>query len=331
MMKPTARRGPSVLAATMLAVAALLMGTVLTIGTLWALGVELPFLSRRAAAPQPSGFPLPVLAQPLPAYTKVKLEHFIDPKTRDFTVRHVSSKEEAEKLGFILDKKEILNRVLTRDKAAGYPFVDNDLYPKDTRAGLVAGIPAGKRAFVLAADKVQGIHGLKLGDRFDLLASVPIDLDKAFAKLKLVGTPDPAQAFGKGARVRVLVQHGAIVLPVAIREIPTGAPSKTGKTPTKVVQEATIAVDPDEVAPLHEALAIQATLMCVARSGRTEEESMKTLTPGSPPPPPMHAMEVISGAKRQTLVFPVVGKGPQELAPEPMPPAAPSVPDESKK
>ncbi|MCI0682418.1 MAG: hypothetical protein L0Y71_09955 [Gemmataceae bacterium] len=328
-MKPIARRGPSVLAATTLAALALVMGTVLTIGTLWALGVELPFLSRKAAAPQPSGFPLPVLAQSLPAYTKVTIEHFIDPRTRDFSVRYVSSKEEAEKLGFITDKKEILNRVLTRDKAAGYPFLEKDLYPKDTRAGLVAGIPAGKRAFVLAADKVQGIHGLKLGDRFDLLASVPFDMDKAFAKLKLVGTPAPAHS-GKGARVRVLVQDGAIVLPVAIREIPTG-PAKGGKAPTKVVQEATIAVDPDEVAPLHEALAIQATLMCVARSGRTEEESMKTLTPGSPPPPPLHAMEVISGAKRQTLVFPVAGKGPQELAPEPMPPAAPAPPDESKK
>jgi Flp pilus assembly protein CpaB len=328
-MKPV-RRGPSWFSILGFTLTAFVVGGFLIIGTLWALGVDLQFWTEKRPRPQPTGFPVPVLARPVPAYTKVTVEHFLDAKSGELTVRHVSSKDEAEKNGFITDRKDILGRVLTRDKPAGFPFVAKDLYPKDTRPGVVAGIPEGKRSFVLAAEKVQGIHGLKLGDQFDLLASVPVDMDRAFSKLKLVGSFDPISAHpGKRANVRVLVQNGAIVLPVAIREIPTGSPTaKGGPTPSKPVQEVTIALDPEEVAPLHEALAIQATLMCVARSGRPDDAAAKTVTPGSPPPAPMHAMEIISNGKRQTLVFPIPGKGPIE--PPSLEPTPPTTDDPKK-
>ncbi len=309
------RRGPSLITILTLLVLMLIVGTGLTLGSLWAMGIDLRFWAAKTA-PQPTGFPVPVLARPLPAYTKIKLEHFIDAKSKEPTVRYLPSKEEAESLGFTTKMGDILGRVLTRDKDAGFPFVEKDLFPKDTRAGVVAGIPPGKRAFVLAADKVQGVHSLKVGDRFDLLGSMPVDLDKAMAKLKSLGVEAPLLPGGKRANVRVLVQNGAVVLPVAIREIPTGSPSmaKGGKVPTKPVQEVTIAIDPEEVAVLHEALAIQATLMCVGRSGHPDEAKSAKVIVGSSPEPRIHQMEVITSKKRQVFSFPDPGKGPRETA-----------------
>src|SRR6266513_2228693 len=97
--------------------------------------------------------------------------------------------------------------------------------------------------------------------------------------------------------------------------------------PTKPVQEIHISIDPKEVAPLHEALAIGANLVCVARSSRPDESKAKTFTPGSAPPSPIHAMETIKGNSRQTLYFPTPGKGPEETPS----PGADSITEPSKK
>jgi hypothetical protein len=263
-----------------------------------------PFAKKAGVAPQQAqrtGFRVPILPQTLPAYTKIKVDHFFDPKTGEPKFYYATSEEEADRLKFIKNPAEIVNRVLARDKPAGYPFTEDDFVPKGTRPGVVAGIPPGKRAFVLSADKVQGIHALKMGDRFDLLGSVPLD-SKITSKVTPMTGPDGVQIQNPGpqAKVRVLVQNGALVVAVAIREIPTGSPSmaKGGVPPSKPVQEVTIAVDPQEVAPLHEALATHATLICVARSGRPEDAADMTITPGSQPPPPVHALEAIQGSKR---------------------------------
>jgi hypothetical protein len=119
---------------------------------------------------------------------------------------------------------------------------------------------------------------------------------------------------GKRGHVRVLVQNGAVVAPVGIREMPTGAPAaaKGAPVPTKPVQEVTIAVQPDEVAALHEALAIQATLACVSRSGHADEANAATTVAGSTPPSPLHTLEVIAGSKRHTLTFASPTTGPRE-------------------
>lgn len=315
MRSPEVRRGPSMIATmTMIVVAVFVVGG-LTLGSLWALGIIGPKENPQAEAPakkKPEGTPIPLTGRAIPAYTQITREHFLNPKTGEEVITYRS--EDAVKKAKILTKlSDILGRVLIHDLPANYAFRDEDLFPKGTRPGVVAGVPPGKRAFVLPADKVQGIHTLKTGDHFDLLGSTPIDLEKAMAKLKSP-LPDSvlAQNSGKHAKVRVLVQKGVVVVPVMVREVPTGsaAQGKGGVLPSKPVQEVTIAVEPEEVAPLHEALAIQATLICVGRSGQKDEAKTKSVTPGSPPGPKIHTMEVIMGNKRQIYSFPTPGTGP---------------------
>ncbi len=130
-----------------------------------------------------TGTPVPLRTQAIPAYTKLSRDHFLDPKTNELVVYYLAD-EEIKKGGLLTDIREMLGRVTTRELNPGYGFTEKDLFPKGTRPGLVAGIPARKRAFVLLADKIQGIHALKAGDRFDLLGSLPVDLEKALAKLK---------------------------------------------------------------------------------------------------------------------------------------------------
>ncbi len=314
-MRPyTGNRGASPIAIVTMVVVTLIVGTGLTLVTLWVMGVPLPFLTKAEPPPRPDGVPIPLSGRAIPAYTKLNRDHFRNPKTNEHIVTYRPA-EEIERVGIIVDESKLVNRVLAHDIPAGYAIREKDLLPKGTHAGETGGVPEGMRLFVLQADKIQGIHGLKQGDRFDLLASVPVDT-KSQAKLLTPGSAEAilAKTNGKQADVRAIVQNGLIVVPLTIREIPTGVPSaaKGGKVPGKPVEEVKIAIDPKEVAPLHEALAIQASLVCVARSGRPEESKAKTATPGSAPPPAIHAMEIMQGKKRQTLVFPTPGKGPTE-------------------
>ena len=45
--------------------------------------------------------------------------------------------------------------------------------------GLTAGVPPGKRAFAIGVDQLAGARGLLHGDHFDLLAGVPVDMEKS--------------------------------------------------------------------------------------------------------------------------------------------------------
>jgi len=77
----------------------------------------------------------------------------------------------------------------------------------------------------------------------------------------------------KQATVRVVVQNGSIVEPMMTRQIPVANNSLTQGliVRTKPVQEVVIAVAPSEVARLTEALAVNADISCVPRSGRPDD------------------------------------------------------------
>src|SRR6266550_4471959 len=55
----------------------------------------------------------------------------------------------------LLNISDIIGRVLDGDKKPGYVFTDADFLPRGTREGLVAGIPAGKRAIRISAERVE--------------------------------------------------------------------------------------------------------------------------------------------------------------------------------
>ena len=72
----------------------------------------------------------------------------------------------------------------------------------------------------------------------------------------------------KQATVHVLVQNGVIVEPLVTRQVPVFSRSLTqgGITRMRPVQEAVIAVEPDEVARLTEAMAVDARVSTAALS-----------------------------------------------------------------
>lgn len=242
---------------------------------------RLPGFERFAHAKEsaPAGtIAVPVTARAIKAYSRITRDDVWDPTTNRITVVHL----DASKLGadVVTDFAKVRGRVLAKDKAAGYVFSEGDFLPEGTRAGLVAGIPAGKRGVRVELEKVPGLYGLNPGDRFDLMATLPIDTAKAQQQLQQLGgvvgrTAALTQglAGAKQASVRCVVQSGVVVSGVEARNVPYTISTLTQGTQVKSrpVQEVVIAVAPDEVAALEQALAIEASISCVPRSGRPDD------------------------------------------------------------
>jgi len=126
------------------------------------------------------------------------------------------------------------------------------------------------------------LDGALGGDRFDLLATMPIDATQSgggqtFNFAGVYGQQLALQArlsnWDKQATVRVIVQSAVIVEPMTTRGVPIYQTSLTEGSATRVrpVQEVVIAIDPDEVALLTEAMAVNARLTTIPRSGRPDD------------------------------------------------------------
>lgn len=223
-------------------------------------------------------------SQAIPAYTRVSREHLLWPGELRLRTQAVSS-EMAERDGLFTSIEDIRGRVLARDKAAGYAFRERDFLPEGTRPGLVGGIPAGRRGLRVEAQRLLGIAGLLPGDRFDLAAAFPVPeapsvgnpLSDRFAR----GNPLAAQAVadsGPKARVEVLVHDGMVVEPLSVRQVPVSTSTLTQglQVQTKPVEELVIALMPDEVGALLEALALEVELTVLPHSGRPEDPGSHT-------------------------------------------------------
>jgi len=294
---PVRRRGPSALVSGAPIALAVVASAVAILGLLWGFG--LIDLSRfRSAEPSTAGLvAVPTAARRIPAYTRVTRDHLWDPKNSRLTVVYLPPRAVTpEMLGKVSD---LLGRVLAHPKSPGYVFTDSDFLPKGTREGVVAGIPAGKRALRVSGDRVDGLYGLHPGDRFDLLATMPIDASRGGGGQtfnvggvygKQIGLEAQLSNWQKQATVRVMVQNGVIVEPMDVRAVPVAQASLVDGAVTRVrpVQEAVIAINPDEVARLTEALAVDAKITAVPRSGRPDDYINST-TPESQPVSPFAA------------------------------------------
>lgn len=281
---------------------------------------------------------VPVSAQYIPAYTSLQREHIWNARKGELSVVLLPPEQVSETMKVHL--KELLGRVLARDKAPGYVFTDADFLPLGTRPGLVGGIPPGKRAVRVEAGQVNGLYGLNPGDRFDLLATLPIDPQGTEKSLSVGGAYGPQLAlqanltnWAKQATVRVLVQNGVLVQPLTTREIPLSMNTLTQGlvVKKKPVQEIVIAVEPEEVAPLTEAMAVKAQITTVPRSGHPEDPK-NSQTPESQPWNPL-GLSISSGnappsgnektsqpGSSLTFVERVNGAGERELIAVPMAP-----------
>jgi hypothetical protein len=272
---------------------------------------------------------VPAPARAIPAYTKVTRDHFWDPTKNEMALLYLPPAAVTKDM--LVNLGDILGRVLDHDKPAGYVFTAGDFLPRGTREGIVAGIPAGKRAIRVPADKVEGLYGLRVGDRFDLVATLAIDgargasPTQAFNFGGIYGPQLALQArlsnWQKQATVRVMAQNGVVVEPMTTRQVPVFNTSLTqgGITRMRPVQEIVIAIDPGEVAPLTEAMAVDAKISCIPRSGRPDDPA-NSRTPGLRPTSPFSGpgtaglgtqsgdpftvVETIMGPKRELTAVP---------------------------
>jgi Flp pilus assembly protein CpaB len=259
-------------------------------GALWATGL-LDLSRLRGQTRSLAGLTaVPVAARAIPAYTRINRDHFWNPQAQQLTVVYLPKNSVTP--GMLIQLSDILGRVLDHEKPAGFVFTEADFLPKGTREGVVGGIPAGKRAMRVEAEKVQGLYGLRAGDRFDLVATLPITAAAggrgAFNATGAYSSQLALQAqlsnWQKQATVHVMAQNGVLVEPMTTRQVPVFSRTLTqgGVTRMRPVQEAVIAIDPDEVAQLTQAMAVDAEISVVPRSGRPDDP-LNSVTPGLKP------------------------------------------------
>ena len=245
----------------------------------------------------PGTLAIPAAAVPIPAYTRVKLEHLVNPRTGDLHAVYLPE-------GSILpetfvDAREIIGRVVRSDKLAGQLFSQNDFFPPGTREGIVAGIPAGKRAMRIDARKVNGIVGLSRGDRFDLVATLDLRRSGGANPVVVQGaTQSNLGALGSSVQSSLVVEDGAVVQPLQTRSV-------AGRS-NQVVEEMVIAVASDEVELLTKALHSGARVDCVPRSGRPTDEA-ETKRPSVARARGVNVVETISGGSRTAVAVPSGG------------------------
>ncbi|XZE51437.1 hypothetical protein SH139x_003088 [Planctomycetaceae bacterium SH139] len=222
----------------------------------------------------------PAIVRPLSAHELVTKDDFIIPKTKQLNVVWLP---EANAQVASRNMSDLIGRVLSRDKQAGMVLTEADFMEKGTRPGLVAGIPAGKFAMSIPASGIPGLEQLRGGDRFDLLVALP-ERDGE----EQLSNSEPAALFGgvKPASLRVgqlsrqhgikhLVTNGMLVNLFNSTERSTNGPSgltvKPGgnrsKSTTVQTVYAELAIDPEEIGPLTEAISLGTKLTCVLRSG----------------------------------------------------------------
>jgi len=226
---------------------------------------------------RPEGtIPIIVPRVTIPAYAKVSREHLYAKDGRPM-VMYIP--EDQVPPGTLTRTDEVLGRVLSRDKAPGLAFHENDFMPEGTRPGAVAGIPPGKRGVVVKANRVEGAYALNIGDRFDLVSLEPEEEMVIGPDGKLVANPAAARRRQTDSAKRpVLLSRGAIVVrQVTARqefyEHRGGLVGARVDIRTKPVEEITIAVDPSEVGEVVKALDGQAIIVALARSGQVGDIS----------------------------------------------------------
>jgi Flp pilus assembly protein CpaB len=264
---------------------------------------------------------VPTSAAQIPAHTRIRRDHLWDRANARISVVYLPPRAVTKEM--LLNITQIIGRVLDSEKEPGYVFTDADFLPRGTREGLVAGIPAGKRAIRVSADRVEGLYGLNAGDRFDVVATMPIDAADGGRSLNFSGPYSQEIAletqlsnWEKQATVRVIVQNAVIVEPMFARAVPVTTTSpQAAAARARAVQEAVIAVNPNEVALLTEAMAVEARLSSIPRSGRPDDP-VNTRTPDLRPFSPFataaggnqtngfSTVETIMGPKRAVTAVP---------------------------
>ncbi|HUE69896.1 MAG TPA: hypothetical protein VMP01_03320 [Pirellulaceae bacterium] len=243
-------------------------------------------------------------ARPVAALSQIVRDDIFHPRTRRQKLIYLTPEEIAAKR-IVMSFTDLVGRVAAHDLLPGHFITEDDLLPPGTPPGLAAGVPPGKRAFVVQTEKFHGLAALRAGDHFDLLASATVDLSKAGGRggQNLYGSGvSLLAALPKQADVRVLVRDGVIVAPIIDPQ--RGRP---GDGPE--INDVVVAVDPVEVPAVAEALATGVELTVVARSAQgtapaeVQKPRVDEQIPEHHPLESVKALEVVVGGKRETVLF----------------------------
>ncbi|MBM82788.1 MAG: hypothetical protein CMJ78_19680 [Planctomycetaceae bacterium] len=212
----------------------------------------------------------------LTALAKVTREDVHNLQLGDESYFWMSAERVAAHPEWITNPADIVGRVMARNKSEQLVFTEKDFLPEGSRTGLSGGVPEGKQGFFLDASKIPGLDLLKMGDRFDLLASLPDEAQKQqqgeygllAGGIKVRGgKPIPLSG------VRLLVQNAEMIAVTRGRQMTTQGVTELPETARSGSTQITIAIDPGEVVPLTQALAADRAIHCVARSGQNDADA----------------------------------------------------------
>ena len=195
--------------------------------------------------------------------------------------QEVSANRVNELGGSLMNPNDIIGRVMARDKTPNLAFSEGVLLPKGTRPGLAGATPPGMQALTLEAGKISGVHGMKLGDKIDLIAAVPLDIlgefDSDYRQRRgrttfVAKTKDLDHL--RAVEERMVAQGAILISPVHIRQKPTTTSTLTQgqRVQTVPVEEFVVALLPADVAPLKKAVDKELKLTAVAHSARGSDD-----------------------------------------------------------
>lgn len=234
---------------------------------------------------------VPATRANIPAYTKINRDHltviYLDPKKLPESVYR--------------ENRDVIGRILGRDKRGAYVFTEEDFLPKGARAGIVGGIPPGKRAFTIHADKVQGLHGLNAGDSFDLMGI--LKMNQKNSTLQVIG--QSASITDSISQPTPLVKRGTVVVPVRSRSVTYTQSSLTRGTQVRnrPVEESVIAVSPSEVEGLAQAVSMGAEMYVIPISGQIQDEAPEA-EGEAPVSSGLKVIETLKGSQRNRVAVP---------------------------
>ncbi|MFM8477479.1 MAG: hypothetical protein ACKOEO_16985 [Planctomycetaceae bacterium] len=241
--------------------------------------------------------------------------------------RSIRAEDLVELGGAVMNVNGIIGRVVRRDKRAGLAFREDTFFPQGTPEGIAGATPRGMRAVTLDASVLIGIHSLQAGDRLDLLASISSGRAVEAAAPGVVGlSPTGRGEEGSEETTAVLLARDAMVLrPVYVRNEASAVSSLTqGKRiQNEPHYEVAIAVNPDDVIRLQDAISKEMPITCVAHSMQASSvaaesnldapESLRSLTA----PVTVRAIPAYAVVTREAFVDPATRRlRTQEVSPE---------------
>lgn len=188
--------------------------------------------------------------------------------------KDVPQSQVSELGGALMSVNAIIGRVVSKDKRAGMGFQESTFFPKGTPEGIAGATPPGMRAITLDATKLTGIHGLNSGNRLDLLASVPIGSFGSNSQPNALLTNSRPGKDALNTEPVLLARNALLLRSVTVRNETTTTSSLTsGKRQVNEPKyEVAIAVMPEDLIPLQNALDQSLKITCVATSMQPETE-----------------------------------------------------------